>query len=220
MSLGRQAFAQKIIADNVRLFSESGVKTVVAISPHCFDMFQNHYPKESAGFRVLHYTQLLAGLIEKKRLVFENQLPIRVAYHDPCYLGRGNGEYEAPRAILRAIGGIETVELDENREEALCCGGGGGRMWMETESKERFSNLRVSDAVSKDIQVLATACPFCIACLEDSAKMANAKMEVMDVAEIAAWALNPSSYSLKSGPLTDREVDELSSCYLKEQTGG
>ncbi|MFQ5879960.1 MAG: (Fe-S)-binding protein [Dehalococcoidia bacterium] len=117
-------------------------------------------------------------------------MPLRVTYHDPCYLGRRNGVYEAPRELLRSIPGLELVEMGANREEALCCGGGGGRMWLETEASERFANLRLRQAAETSAQALVTSCPFCIACLEDGLKMyQDGELRVMDVAEVLVMAL-------------------------------
>jgi Fe-S oxidoreductase len=112
-----------------------------------------------------------------------------VTFHDPCYLGRKNQVYDPPRQILEALPGVTLVEMDNHGEDGICCGGGGGRMWMETPAGERFSDLRVQDAASTGANVIATACPFCIACLEDSIKALNLEgLEVMDVAEIVARA--------------------------------
>jgi Fe-S oxidoreductase len=186
--LGQHDYLEQIVAANVRLFTERGVQTAVTVSPHCYDMFLNHYPA-MAGFRPLHYTQYLAQLIDEGRLRFPAPFPLRATFHDPCYLGRRNDEYDAPRQILAAIPGLELVEMPRSRAEALCCGGGGGRMWMETKAGERFADLRVAEAAGTGADVLVTACPHCIACLEDSLKQSGSGMRVMDVAEVAAAAL-------------------------------
>ena len=112
-----------------------------------------------------------------------------MTFHDPCYLGRRNDVYDPPRQILAAIPGLEIVEMPRSREDALCCGGGGGRMWMETAAGERFGDLRVGEAAGTGADVLVTACPHCIACLEDSLKQSGSPMRVMDIAELADAAL-------------------------------
>jgi Fe-S oxidoreductase len=186
--LGQHDYLEKIIEENVRLFSEAGVGNIVTVSPHCYDMFLNHYPQQN-GFRPLHYTQYLAQLIDEKRLDFQHRIEAKVAFHDPCYLGRRNDIYDAPRQVLAAIPGVEVVELPHSGDNAICCGGGGGRMWMETEAGERFGDLRVQEATQVSADILVTACPHCIACLEDSLNPAESSMRVMDVGEMAAAAL-------------------------------
>ncbi len=187
-ALGQQDYLRQIADTNARLFAERGVGTLVTTSPHCYDIFLNQYPAQD-GFRPLHYAQYLVELIEEGRLRFEEPFEKRVTFHDPCYLGRRNGVFEAPRQVLSAIPGLEVVEMARSREDALCCGGGGGRMWMETKAGERFADLRVAEAADTGAEVLVTACPHCIACLEDSVKLSGQRLQVMDLAELAAAAL-------------------------------
>jgi Fe-S oxidoreductase len=188
-ALGQHDYLRQIIEANVQRFQEAGVGTVVTVSPHCYDMFLNHYPT-SDGFRPLHYTQYLAQLIDEGRLSLDTDFPLKATFHDPCYLGRRNDVYDPPRRVLDAIPGLELVEMEQSRADALCCGGGGGRMWMDTKAGERFSDLRVRDAVDTGAEVLVTACPHCIACLEDSLKQSGSTMRVMDVAEVVCAAAN------------------------------
>ncbi|MDR5695146.1 MAG: (Fe-S)-binding protein [Armatimonadota bacterium] len=189
-SFGHDAYLRRYVEEHAKLFAEVGAKTVVTTSPHCYDMFRRYYPDLSGGFQPLHYTEYLARLLEEGRLRFTREVPVRVTYHDPCYLGRRNGVYEEPRKLLQAIPGVELVEMRENREQALCCGGGGGRMWMETKPEERFSNLRVQQAAETGAELLVTACPHCITCLEDSLKVVGISgLRVVDVAEIVAQAM-------------------------------
>ncbi|MDR5710238.1 MAG: (Fe-S)-binding protein [Armatimonadota bacterium] len=188
--LGHDAYLRRYVEEHARMLAEAGVRALVTISPHCFDMFRRFYPDLRGDFRPLHYTQYLAGLLEEGRLRFTRELRVRATYHDPCYLGRRHGIYEEPRRLLQAIPGVELVEMRDHREESLCCGGGGGRMWMETPAEERFSNLRVQQALETNAEVLVTACPHCIACLEDSLKVLGVQgLRVMDVAELVAQAL-------------------------------
>jgi Fe-S oxidoreductase len=190
LSVGHRPYFEEIAAHTAQVFHERGVRRLAAISPHCYDVFKNHYPSISGDFQALHYTHLLAELLQAGRLKFDRKLPVQVTFQDPCYLGRHNGEYEAPRHVLEAIPGLELIEMQASGEAALCCGGGGGRMWLETEAGERFSDLRVVQAQEIGAAYLATACPFCIVCLEDSAKVLKLEgLQVMDVSEIAALAL-------------------------------
>ncbi len=187
-ALGQHDYLQQIIETNTNQFREAGVGAIVTVSPHCYDMFLNHYPAAD-GFRPLHYTQYLAELIAGGRLRFEHPYAAKVTFHDPCYLGRRNDVYDPPRQVLAAIPGLDIVEMPRSRDDALCCGGGGGRMWMDTKAGERFSDLRTREATDTGADVLVTACPHCIACLEDSLKQSGSAMRVMDVAELAAAAL-------------------------------
>lgn len=187
LSLGHRPYFDQVVSLAAQTFSVRGVTSLVTISPHCYDVIKNHYPP---GLQPLHYTQYLWRLVETGRLRFEQPWEARVTFQDPCYLGRHNAEYEAPRRVLAAIPGIELVELASNRADGLCCGGGGGRMWLETPAGERLSNLRVEQAAASGASILATACPFCVACLEDSARLRKSpSLLVLDIAEIAARAI-------------------------------
>ncbi len=191
-ALGQRDYLRRIVDDNVELFAQRGVRSIVTTSPHCYDMFLNHYPAQD-GFRPLHYTQYLALLVEEGRLRFDKPFETKVTFHDPCYLSRRNDVSDAPRQLLAAIPGLELVEMERSREDTLCCGGGGGRMWMETKAGERFADLRVREAADTGADILVTACPHCIACLEDSVKLSDREMRVMDLAELAAGALSPET---------------------------
>lgn len=189
-SVGHNEYAAEIIDTNSRLFQEVGAKTVVTVSPHSYDMFANRYPNLSGDFRPLHYSQYLLELIEAERLKFENELPMKVTYHDPCYLSRRNGICEEPRQVLQSIPGLELLEMERSREDTLCCGGGGGRMWMETAAGERFSDLRIPEAAETGAEVVVTCCPHCLSCLEDSLNViGKSKLRVMELAEVIHLAL-------------------------------
>jgi Fe-S oxidoreductase len=189
-SVGHKGFFNEVAAQTADIFKQRGVAKIVTISPHCYDVFQNHYPEISKDFEPLHYTQYLARLLDSGQLQFGQPLNQPVTYQDPCYLGRIAGEYAAPRQILKSIPGVQLLEMANSAEDALCCGGGGGRMWLETPPGERFSDLRIEQAAGTGAQVLATACPFCVTCLEDSIKSQPLNhMQVLDIAEIAAQAL-------------------------------
>lgn len=193
LALGNEGYLAEIVESNSEQFREAGVTELVAISPHCFDMFDSHHG--DAGFRSRHYTQLLAELLDEGRLSLgtAGADPIAVTFQDPCFLGRGRGLYEPPRQLLAAVDGVELREMEDNREQALCCGGGGGRMWMETPADERFAVRRARDALATGAEVLVTACPACLSCLEDGLKVIGAaETRVMDIAEILVQALVPA----------------------------
>jgi Fe-S oxidoreductase len=191
LSLGHRDYFDEISSNTARVLCERGVRDMVTISPHAYDTFRNHYVNPDESFHPMHATEYLAGLMTLGRLTLTNRLDLRVTYHDPCLLGRRNGLYDAPRNLLSSIPGVELVEMKHHGLEALCCGGGGGRMWMETPIGERFADLRLEEAVATGADTIATACPFCIACLEDSLRGRKAQgLRVMDVAEIAAQAVD------------------------------
>lgn len=190
LSVGHLDYFEQVAGQTARIFKERGVNSVVTISPHCYDVFRNHYPGISPGFGALHYTQYLARLLEEGRLEFQRRLETKLTFQDPCYLGRINHEFSAPRQILRSMPGVQLVEMEHCEEDGLCCGGGGGRMWLETPRGERFSDLRLEQAQEIGANLLITACPFCITCLEDSLKsQPSIPMQVLDVAELAALML-------------------------------
>jgi Fe-S oxidoreductase len=186
LSMGHSPYFEEVASKATATFKEHGVQKIVTISPHCYDVFQNHYDELKGEVEVSHYTQLLAQLVESGQLEFGGSLGLKATFHDPCLLGRGNNEYEAPRKVIGAIPTIDVVEMEHTGIDSLCCGGGGGRMWMETEAGERFSDLRVQEAIDVGAEVMVTACPSCIACLEDSVKAGGHKdLLVLDVAELA-----------------------------------
>jgi len=190
LSLGHKPYFEELSQNATLIFQDRGVGKLVAISPHCYDAFLNHYPHVNEVFEPYHYTQYLMKVIEEDRLQLPRSLDCKVTFHDPCYLGRKNQAYDPPRQVLETIPGVTLVEMEHTGLDALCCGGGGGRMWMETPVGERFSDLRVQEAAATGASIIATACPFCIACLEDSIKALSIEgLEVLDVAEIAVQAL-------------------------------
>jgi Fe-S oxidoreductase len=165
--VGSEDMFQTAAAQNIENFKSSGAKKILVISPHCYWTFKNEYPELGDKFEVVHYTELLFELVSSGRLKPKAKKPIKVAYHDPCYLGRHSKIYEEPREVLRAAG-YELVTMAEERDAALCCGGGAGRIWMDTKKGERFSDIRVNQAIDAGAEVLAVACPYCYANMADS----------------------------------------------------
>lgn len=188
---GDEKLSQAQIRDTIKILKSKGVKKIITPSPHCFSMFKNEYSQAGGGeLEVYHSTQILQKLIGDGTIKLKNKINKKITYHDPCYLGRHNKEYEAPRNILKEIPGVEFVEMSRIKEDSLCCGGGGGRMWMETHKGERFSDLRVQEAGMKNAEVLAVSCPYCTLMLEDSIKTMGleGKMEIKDIAELVLEA--------------------------------
>jgi Fe-S oxidoreductase len=183
---GDEDLFKRLAIENIKTFIENGVKKILVSSPHCYHTFKNEYPDFRVNFEVIHISQYLFQLLDEGRLALKKDYPKKVTYHDPCYLGRHNGVFDEPRGILRKVSGLEFQELPECRADSLCCGGGGGRVWMETQKGERFSDLRIEQAVGIGAEVLATSCPYCITMLEDSrvtSGMAE-RIEVKDITEI------------------------------------
>jgi Fe-S oxidoreductase len=183
---GDEDLFKRLARENIKTFVDNGVTRILVSSPHCYHTFKNEYPQFKVNFEVVHISQYLFELVNDGRLQFKSDFAKKVTYHDPCYLGRHNGIYDQPRGVLKKIPGLELNEMAEYRSDSLCCGGGGGRVWMETQKSERFSDLRITQALEAGAQVLATSCPYCITMLEDSRKTMDAteKIEVMDITEI------------------------------------
>jgi len=185
---GAEDVYKGLAKENIKAFIDAGVKKIAVSSPHCLHAFKNEYPELMVRFEVVHMAQLLFDLIKEGRLEIKKEYGKRVTYHDPCYLGRHNGVFEEPREILKAVPGLELVEMASARKDSLCCGGGGGRVWMDTPKGERFSDLRLQQADAVGAAVLATACPYCITMFEDSRLSLGyeEKIAIKDITEIIA----------------------------------
>ena len=183
---GDEELFKHLAKENIKTFVENEVKRILVSSPHCYHTFKNEYPEFMVNFEVVHISQYLCELIHEGRLEFTREYGKKVTYHDPCYLGRHNGVYEEPRKILKMIPGLELTEMIDVLEDSFCCGGGGGRIWMETVKGERFSDLRIKQAVEVGAEVLATSCPYCITHFEESrlALKDGEATEIKDITEI------------------------------------
>jgi len=188
---GYEETFQSLAQNNINLFNSKGVKTVVVSSPHCYHTFKNEYPELGSKFEVLHTTQYLASLIEQGKLKLSREINKKVIYSDPCYLGRHNKVYDKPRKVLQSIPGLELMEFPDAREGCICCGGGGGRIWMETPKGERFSDIKVRQALEKGADIIALACPYCFLNYRDSVlSMGKAEaIQVKDISELVAEAI-------------------------------
>jgi len=192
--VGETILFDDLAAKNIEQFKALGVRHVVTLSPHCYNTYANQYPADQmADIQVQHYSQLFADLIQAGRLTLKHAVHKRVTYHDPCYLGRHNSVYEAPRMVLGAIPGLEFVEFERCKENSLCCGGGGGRMWSDFEAEhERMANIRVREALGLNVDTIVTACPFCLINMVDGIKSVNAddRVRAMDLAELVLEAMD------------------------------
>ncbi len=183
---GNETLFKRLAKENIKTFVDMGVKKILASSPHCYHTFKNEYPEFKANFEVVHVSQYLFQLINEGRLDVTKEYGKKVTYHDPCYLGRHNGIYDEPREVLKKIPGLELKEMADAREDSLCCGMGGGRIWMETAKNERFSDLRLQQAIGVGAEVLATSCPYCITQFEDSRLTLkdSEAVQIKDITEI------------------------------------
>ncbi len=188
--MGEVGLFEMLVEENGELIRSVGASRLVTTSPHSFNTFKNEYGLD--GIEVMHYTQLIAELIEQGKLDLSHALDKKVTYHDPCFLGKQNHVFDEPRFIIQSLPGVELVEMDRNRERSLCCEGGGGRMWAEgTNIEERLAFQRVHEAAETGADVLAVACPFCLLTLEDAVKVQglDEQLQVMDIMELVNLAL-------------------------------
>ncbi|NLO21765.1 MAG: 4Fe-4S dicluster domain-containing protein [Syntrophomonadaceae bacterium] len=192
--LGNEYLYQSLALHNIEAFNSYGVKKIICICPHGYNVIKNEYPQMDGKYEVYHYTEILQKLLAEGKLETNNSEAIRLSYHDSCFLGRHNGIYQAPRDILEWAGGSMT-SLDTSRQFGFCCGAGGGRMWLEEEAVEGFKRIneaRAEQLMKPDPQVIATNCPFCLTMISDGVKASDQgeSIKVMDVAEILLSTLN------------------------------
>ena len=187
---GNEMLFQQLAATCVETLNALGVKRIVTCDPHAFNSLRNEYPAFGGHWDVLHHTQLIARLLDERKIAVRPAFE-RVVLHDPCYLGRHNGEFEAPRSLLRALARDPLLEFPLHREKAMCCGAGGGRMWMEERIGRRINVARVEQVLPQRPTVIATACPYCAVMLGDGLAAANAADSTVtrDVAELVATAM-------------------------------
>ncbi len=196
--MGMEYLFQMQAMANVETLNGVGAKKVVATCPHCFNTLKNEYPDFGGSYEVVHHTQLLSRLVAEGRLAPEREVAKTVTYHDPCYLGRHNDVYEAPRAVVDTIAGLEKVEMPRCRNQGFCCGAGGARMWMEETIGKRVNHERIDEALAQSPDLVSTACPFCMVMLDDAVtdkaargELAEGQVSVVDVAQILSQSLLP-----------------------------
>ena len=185
---GNEELFKHLAKENIKHFIDQGVKRILVSSPHCYHTFKNEYPEFNVHFEVVHMSEYLQELIEEGRLKPSKDYNQKITYHDPCYLGRHNGVFDQPRNVLKQVPGTELAEMADYRENSFCCGGGGGRIWMETPKGERFSDLRLQQALDTGATTLVTACPYCITNFTDSSLglEEGQAIEIKDLTEVIA----------------------------------
>ncbi len=182
---------QMCAKQNIATLERYGVTKIITTCPHCFNTYKNEYPDFGGKFEVIHHSQLIEDLIQNGRLKLKRNID-SIAYHDPCYLGRHNGVYEAPRKILRKISAANGYrELPRNQDRALCCGAGGGFAWMDDEPKKRINHLRLEEVKACGVKTAAISCPFCLQMFDDALNAIDPEkyIRAADIAELVAEAL-------------------------------
>ncbi|WP_040952728.1 (Fe-S)-binding protein [Gorillibacterium massiliense] len=185
--MGNEMLFQQLCVENIETFRKYNVRRIVTACPHTYNTFKNEYPDFGMeGVEVLHHSQLLDQLIREGRLKPRHDVKERITYHDSCYLGRYNNVYEEPRNVLRAIPGVELVEMERSGRGGMCCGAGGGMMWMEETSGKRVNLARTEQALEVGPTVISSACPYCLTMMEDGTKMKEVedRVKARDIAEL------------------------------------
>ncbi len=199
--VGNEFLFEMLAKGNVETLDRYGVRKVVTSCPHCFNSFKNEYPQFGGSYEVYHHTQFLDQLLASGRLNGADAATgganagETITFHDPCYLGRHNGEYDAPRNLLAKVGGARQVEMKRSRNQSFCCGGGGGMAFVDEPSDQRVNQERAQEAVDTGADVVAVGCPFCATMLDDgvNARRGDRDVKVKDVAELLWDAVGETS---------------------------
>lgn len=183
--MGNEYLSQMLITDNVTTLNNHNVKKIVVTCPHCLQSLGKEYKQFGGDYEVVHHTTFLKQLIEEGRIKLSPDKKERITFHDPCYLGRYNDEYDAPRDIIDRVA-ADHVEMKRSRDRSFCCGAGGGRMWMEEHEGKRVNIERTEEALALKPDVIGTGCPFCMTMLTDGVKASDAveRVRVKDIAEL------------------------------------
>ena len=185
--MGHEYIFQVMAEQNIEIFNEINFKRIVTQCPHCLNTLKNEYPQMGGDFEVIHSSQLLTEIADAFALdeVKGDGVEGKLTYHDSCYLGRYNDEYESPRFLLDKAG-TDRVEMARNKENSFCCGAGGGGMWVETDADKRINHRRLQDALDVEADIVATACPYCLTMFEDAAnsKGLGEQLQILDISEV------------------------------------
>jgi len=191
--LGNEFVFDRMTKDNIKIFTDKGIKKIITQCPHCYNTLKNDYRQYGVELEVIHHTELINSLIKSGKLILNvNEANLgNVVFHDSCYLGRYNGIYDAPREVIASVTCRAPTEMERRLEKSFCCGAGGGRMWMEESEGTRINAARVEEALKKDPRTICVSCPYCLTMFEDGLKSIKAddKVQVLDVAEIVSRGL-------------------------------
>ena len=168
---GNEYLWQQLALQNIETFDDLGVKKVITQCPHCFNTLANEYPQMGGEYEVVHHTQVLAELLAQKRVTPKGGTAgKKVTYHDPCYLGRHNDIYLAPREVVAGSGDVEMVEMPRHGNRGLCCGAGGARFWLEEHTGKKVNIERAEEALATGASEIAVSCPYCFVMIDDGVK--------------------------------------------------
>jgi heterodisulfide reductase subunit B len=204
--IGNEFVYSMLAQQNIETLNEAGARKIVASCPHCFNTLANEYPQLGGNYEVIHHTQLLARLVAEGRLTPVTPVEEKITYHDPCFLGRHNRIFTAPREVMDRVPGVQPQEMHRCKERGFCCGAGGARMWMEERIGKRINTERIDEALGTDPDTISTGCPYCLVMLGDalSAKKSSGEakesLEVVDVAQVLARSVRPSATAAAVGP--------------------
>lgn len=187
--LGNEKLFQHLALENIMTLNRYEFKTILTHCPHCYNTLKNEYPQFGGHYQVMHHSELILDLIKTGKITLKGSNKNKVTFHDPCYLGRYNAIYNAPREVLTSIPGLELVEMKNNRSMGFCCGAGGGRIWMEDNQEKKINSLLVKKAMRTEADILASACSLCLTTLSGEVGRLNVDIESMDIAEIVNDAL-------------------------------
>jgi Fe-S oxidoreductase len=192
--MGNEYLAQTLMADNIATMNSYGVKKIAVTCPHCLQSLGKEYRQFGGAYEVVHHTTFLEQLVSEGKLRLRHGAQSKITFHDPCYLGRYNGESDAPRNLIAAVSGSQPVEMPRSHDRSFCCGAGGGRMWMEEREGKRVNIERTEEALALKPDVIGTGCPFCMTMLTDGVKEKNAAehVAVKDIAELLLEFVEPS----------------------------
>jgi len=192
---GERGLFEMLAEKNGKAFGKYQFNKIITTDPHAYNAIKNEYPQLGVSYPVQHYTEYLAERLDQLKPMLKHEVKAKVTYHDPCYLGRANGVFDQPRALLGAIPGVELAEMAHNHANSLCCGGGGGGMWLDgfqwEKARVRMSDWRVREAINSGADILAVACPYETPRFEDAVKSLNAgeQLIVKDIAELLAESI-------------------------------
>lgn len=192
---GEQGLFEMLAEKNGKAFSKYQFNKIITTDPHAYNAIKNEYPKLGISYPIQHYTEYLVERLDQLKPLLTHELKAKITYHDPCYLGRANGIFNEPRALIESIPGVEIVEMSHNHTNSLCCGGGGGGMWLDgfqwEKAHVRLSELRVREAVAISADILAVACPYETPRFEDATKTVESatQLKVKDIAELLVEAM-------------------------------
>jgi len=190
--MGNEYLFQTLAQQNIETLNGYGIKKIVTNCPHCLNCIKNEYKDFGGSFEVVHGAQLVADLIAAGRVRMTGEIAETITFHDPCYLGRYNGVYDAPRQILRSIPGLELKELARSREQGLCCGAGGGRMWMEEKLGTRINQARMKEIAEAGTGAVGVSCPFCMVMIGNARDEIGVATQPFDVLELARRSMAPA----------------------------